>query len=67
MLREIAFCRDGNGASVGVEGQDVVERDGQEGEVDEHGGRPCRLLGLVSVLGAAEAGVVVFWLWECCQ
>jgi len=39
VLGEVAFGRDGDGARVGVEGEDVVERDGQEGEVDGHCGR----------------------------
>jgi hypothetical protein len=38
VLRQVALGRDGDGASVGIHGQDIVERDREEGEVDGHDG-----------------------------
>jgi hypothetical protein len=43
---------------VGVQGEDVVERDGQEGEVEDHGGRFCCLWSRLCVLRE-----LVSWSW----
>jgi hypothetical protein len=41
VLAQVAFGGDGDGAPMGPEGEDIIERNREEGEVDGHCGCGC--------------------------